>query len=192
MNTEKYKPRLFLEYKDKISSVLLEKLKLSNAMEVPKITKIKLNMGIGDARDNKNSLNQAINELSIISGQKAVVTKSKKAISNFKIRAGDPVGVCVTLRNEIMYEFLDRFISVSSPRIRDFRGFSGNGFDGMGNYNFGITEQIIFPEIDYDKVNQIRGLNITIVTSTNDDTEAYELLKEFGFPINEMKKKKGK
>ena len=190
MSIDKYKPRLFEDYKNKISTSLLEKLKLSNKMQVPKIMKIKLNMGIGDARDNKNSLNQAVNELSMISGQKAVITKARKAISNFKIRIGDPVGVSVTLRNDIMYEFLDRFISVSSPRIRDFRGFSGNGFDGRGNYNFGITEQIIFPEIDYDKVNQIRGLNVTIVTSTDDDVKAYELLKEFGFPVNEMKKKK--
>ena len=190
MSADKYKPRLFEEFKKDIVPLLLKKLKLNNTMEVPKITKIKLNMGIGDAKDSKNSLNQAINELSTISGQKAVVTKAKKAISNFKIRQGDPVGVSVTLRNDIMYEFLDRFISVSSPRIRDFRGFSGNSFDGRGNYNFGITEQIIFPEIDYDKVNQIRGLNITIVTSTNDDAQAYELLKHFGFPLNEMKKTK--
>lgn len=190
MSIEKYKPRLFKEYKNNISVSLLEKLKLSNKMEIPKILKIKLNMGIGDARDNKNSLNQAVNELSMISGQKAIITKSKKAISNFKVRIGDPVGVSVTLRNDMMYEFLDRFISVSSPRIRDFRGFSGDSFDGRGNYNFGITEQIIFPEIDYDKVNQIRGLNITIVTSSDNDLEAYHLLKEFGFPINEMKKRK--
>ena len=190
MSIEKYKPRLFEEYKNKISLSLLEKLKLSNKMEIPRILKIKLNMGIGDARDNKNSLNQAVNELSMISGQKAVITRSKKAISNFKVRIGDPVGVTVTLRNDMMYEFLDRFISVSSPRIRDFRGFSGDSFDGMGNYNFGITEQIIFPEIDYDKVNQIRGLNITIVTSSSNDLEAYHLLKEFGFPMNEMKKRK--
>ena len=185
MSTDKYKPRLFEEFKNKISPALLEKLKLNNAMEVPKITKIKLNMGIGDAKDSKNSLNQAVNELSIISGQKAVVTKSKKAISNFKIRQGDPVGVSVTLRNDIMYEFLDRFISVSSPRIRDFRGFSGNGFDGRGNYNFGINEQVVFPEIDYDKVNGIRGLNLTFVTSADNDKDSYELLNNLGFPFRE-------
>ena len=147
-------------------------------------------MGMGDARDNKNAFKQAIEELTAISGQKPIVKKSKKAISNFKIREGDPVGIMVTLRKKQMYEFLERFIAIVSPRIRDFRGFSPKGFDGRGNYNFGITEQIIFPEIDYDKVNQIRGLNITIVTSTNDDAQAYELLKHFGFPLNEMKKTK--
>ena len=186
MSIEKYKPRLFEEYKNKISLSLLEKLKLSNKMEIPRILKIKLNMGIGDARDNKNSLNQAVNELSMISGQKAVITRSKKAISNFKVRIGDPVGVTVTLRNDMMYEFLDRFISVSSPRIRDFRGFSGDSFDGMGNYNFGITEQIVFPEIDYDKVSAVRGMNLTIVTSAKDSLQAHSLLKAFGFPIKDL------
>ena len=146
-------------------------------------------MGLGDAKLNKNSLKQAQEELSVISGQKAVITFSKKAISNFKIREGDPVGIKVTLRADRMYEFLDRFISIASPRIRDFRGISNNGFDGMGNYNFGIDEQIIFPEINYDKVNEIRGMNCTIVTNTKNDQYAYELLKSFGFPI---KDKKGK
>ena len=190
MSKQQYKPRLFNEYKKEISSRLVEKLKLNNNMQVPKIKKITLNMGLGNAKENKNSLNQAVNEMALITGQKPIITKARKAISNFKIRIGDPVGVSVTLRNDIMYEFLDRFISVSAPRIRDFRGLSGNGFDGQGNYNFGINEQIIFPEIDYDKVNQIRGLNITIVTSAADDINAYLLLKEFGFPINEMKNKK--
>ena len=190
MSKQQYKPRLFNEYKNEISSRLVEKLKLSNNMQVPKIKKITLNMGLGNAKENKNSLNQAVNEMALITGQKPLITKARKAISNFKIRIGDPVGVSVTLRNDIMYEFLDRFISISSPRIRDFRGLPGSGFDGQGNYNFGINEQIIFPEIDYDKVNQIRGLNITIVTSAENDMNAYVLLKEFGFPINEMKNKK--
>ena len=190
MSDIKYIPRLQSEYKENIIPVLIDKLGLSNVMQVPKILKITLNMGMGDARDNKNSLNQALNELTLITGQKPIITRARKSISNFKIRQGDPVGISVVLRNNIMYEFLDRFISVSSPRIRDFRGFSSKGFDGRGNYNFGITEQIIFPEIDYDKVNQIRGLNITIVTSSNNDLGAYELLKSFEFPINEFKNNK--
>jgi len=189
MSKVKYIPRLLEEFKSQISSNLLKELKLENKMRVPKLEKISLNMGLGDARDNKNSLNQAIEELSIISGQKAVVTKSKKAISNFKLRIGDPVGVKVTLRGTNMYEFLDRFINVAAPRIRDFRGLSPKGFDSNGNYNFGITEQIVFPEIDYDKVNSIRGLNVTIVTNTNNSFEAYSLLKSFNFPINEFNKK---
>ncbi len=184
-----YSARLFDLYKNNIQSSLKEKLNIKNVMELPKIEKIVLNMGIGDAKDNKNSLAQAVDEMKIITGQKPVITKARKAISNFKLRIGDPVGVKVTLRGTKMYEFLDRFISISSPRIRDFRGLPSTGFDGRGNYNFGVTEQIIFPEIDYDKVNQIRGMNITIVTSSDDDLGAYELLKSFGFPINEFNKK---
>ncbi len=128
--------------------------------------------------------------MTLIAGQKPIVNKAKKAISNFKIRIGDPVGLSVTLRREKMYEFLDRFISVTAPRIRDFRGLPSKGFDGRGNYNFGITEQIVFPEIDYDNVNSIRGMNVTFVTSAKTDYEAYELLVGFGFPINELIKKK--
>ena len=184
-----YSPRLFDLYKNNIQSSLKEKLNIKNVMELPKIEKIVLNMGIGDAKDNKNSLAQAVDEMKIITGQKPVITKARKAISNFKLRIGDPVGVKVTLRGTKMYEFLDRFITISSPRIRDFRGLPSTGFDGRGNYNFGISEQIIFSEIDYDKVNTIRGINITIMTSTNDDYHAYELLVSFGFPINDYKKK---
>ena len=189
MSQSKYTPRLKSTYLDEIFPELKEKCNLKNSMLVPHIEKIVLNMGLGDAKVNKNSLKQAQEELSIISGQRAVITRAKKAISNFKIREGDPVGIRVTLRSTRMYEFLDRFISVASPRIRDFRGISSNGFDGMGNYNFGIDEQIIFPEIDYDKVNEIRGINCTIVTSTDNDQYAYELLKLFGFPIKEKKGK---
>ena len=185
-----YSPRLFDLYKNDIQSLLKEKLDISNVMQLPKIEKIVLNMGMGDAKDNKNSLSQAIEEMTIITGQKPVVTKARKAISNFKLRAGDPVGVKVTLRGSKMYEFLDRFISISSPRIRDFRGLPSKGFDGRGNYNFGISEQIIFSEIDYDNVNSIRGMNVTFVTSADSDYEAYELLVGFGFPINELSKKK--
>lgn len=173
-------------YSDKIVKSLLDDLVgVKNIMEVPKLKKIVLNMGMGDARDNKNAFQQAIEELTAISGQKPIVKKSKKAISNFKIREGDPVGIMVTLRKKRMYEFLERFIAIVSPRIRDFRGFSPKGFDGRGNYNFGIDEQVVFPEIDYDKVNGIRGLNLTFVTSAEDDKSSYELLKRFGFPFRE-------
>jgi large subunit ribosomal protein L5 len=152
-------------------------------MQVPNLVKVVLNMGLGNAKDNANGLKQSIEELTIITGQKPVVNKAKKAISNFKLREHDPVGVSVTLRRERMYEFLDRFISIAAPRIRDFRGLPNRGFDGRGNYNFGITEQIIFPEIDYDKISQIRGLNVTIVTTAENDEIAFDLLMEIGMPI---------
>jgi len=189
---KKYVPRLLIDYNSKIKEELKGKLNIENIMRVPKVKKIVLNIGMGDARDNKTSFKQAVEELTLISGQKPIINTAKKAISNFKIRIGDPVGVSVTLRKNKMYEFFDRFISVTSPRIRDFRGFSSKGFDGRGNYNFGITEQIVFPEINYDNVNSIRGMNITIVTSAQNDYEAYELLQSFGFPINEYNKKKKK
>ncbi len=172
-------------YNDKVISVLAKDLGINNVMEVPKLEKIVLNMGLGDAKDNKNSLQQAVEELAIITGQKPVITRSKKAISNFKIRENDPVGVSVTLRKRNMYEFLERFIAIVSPRIRDFRGFPPKGFDGRGNYNFGINEQVVFPEINYDKVNGIRGMNLTFVTSAKEDNGAYKLLKSFGFPFRE-------
>ena len=184
-----YQSRLHNKYYDEVIDQLSSKLNIGNLMRLPKLEKIVLNMGIGDARDNANTLKSGVEELSAICGQKAVVTKSKKAISNFKTRQGDPVGVRVTLRKKKMYEFLDRFISVASPRIRDFQGLRTKGFDGRGNYNFGIDEQIIFPEVDYDKVNQIRGMNITIVTSAHTDEEAYELLILMGLPIKEKKNK---
>ena len=183
-----YIPRLLIRYNTEIKDNLKKNLNISNEMRLPKLVKIVLNMGLGNAREDKNTFKQALNELSTITGQKAVGTKSKKAISNFKIREGDLVGASVILRSKIMYEFFDRFISVASPRIRDFRGFSSKGFDGRGNYNFGVSEQIIFPEINYDKVNAIRGMNISLVTTAHNDYEAYELLKLFGFPINEYKK----
>jgi len=190
MSKEKYIPRLREKYNKEIVAQLGEAFKISNKMRVPKISKISINIGMGDARDNKNSLKQAIDELTNITGQKAVVTRAKKAISNFKLREGDPVGVKVTLRGNVMYEFLDRLISIATPRIRDFRGFSSKGFDSFGNYNFGITEQIAFPEIDYDKVNTIRGMNLTVVTTAETAEESHALLKMFGFPINDMKKNK--
>ena len=184
-----YTPRLLTKYNEVVHKHLSKRLGISNAMRVPKLEKIVLNMGLGDAKEHKNWLTSGVEELTTIAGQKAVVTISKKAISNFKIREGDPVGIRVTLRESKMYEFLDRFISVASPRIRDFRGLSAKGFDGRGNYNFGVTEQIIFPEIDYDKINNIRGINISIVTSSATDEEAYELLVALGLPIRQKKKK---
>jgi len=184
-----YTPRLLTKYNEVVHKHLSKRLGISNAMRVPKLEKIVLNMGLGDAKEHKNWLTSGVEELTTIAGQKAVVTISKKAISNFKIREGDPVGIRVTLRGNKMYEFLDRFISVASPRIRDFRGLSAKGFDGRGNYNFGVTEQIIFPEIDYDKINNIRGINISIVASSATDEEAYELLVALGLPIRQKKKK---
>jgi len=184
----KYVPRLLEDYNQKIKPALSKDLNISNSMRVPKLLKISLNIGFGQARLNENQLKAAIEELSNISGQKAVVTRSKKAISNFKIRENDPVGIKVTLRAIKMYEFLDRFISIASPRIRDFRGLSSKGFDGFGNYNFGITEQIIFPEINYDKIKRVSGMNINIVTSAQTSHEAYKLLMAFGLPLKENKK----
>ena len=184
-----YKPRLLVKYNEVVHKYLSDRLGIQNAMRIPKLEKVVLNMGLGDAKENKKWLTSGVEELTTIAGQKAVITISKKAISNFKIREGDPVGIRVTLRGNKMYEFLDRFISVASPRIRDFRGLSAKGFDGRGNYNFGVTEQIIFPEIDYDKINNIRGLNISIVTTGKTDEEAYELLVALGLPIRQKKKK---
>ena len=189
MAKDKYLPRLLIKYNEVVQKHLSDKLGISNIMRIPRIEKIILNMGIGDAKDQKKLLTSGVDELTTITGQKSVVTLSKKAISNFKIREGDPVGVRVTLRSAKMYEFLDRFISVASPRIRDFRGLSVRGFDGRGNYNFGVNEQIIFPEIDYDKVNNIRGMNISIVTTGETDEEAYELLFAMGLPIRQKRQK---
>ena len=184
-----YQPRLISRYHDEVISQLSEQLNIKNIMRIPKIEKVVLNMGIGDARENAKALKSGVEELTAIAGQKAVVTHAKKAISNFKTRVGDPLGVRVTLRTNQMYEFLERFIAVASPRIRDFRGLPAKGFDGRGNYNFGIEEQIIFPEVDYDKVNQIRGMNITIVTTGQTDEEAYELLVAMGLPIRKKRNK---
>ena len=186
MAEQKYTPRLKHQYDTEIVSKLGKDLEIENRMSIPKVLKISINMGLGDAKENKNSLKQAIEELSNIAGQQAVITRSKKAISNFKLRIGDPVGIKVTLRGKRMYEFFDRLISIAIPRIRDFRGLSSKGFDKFGNYNFGITEQIVFPEIDYDKVSSIRGMNLTIVTSSKNSLEAHSLLKEFGFPIKDL------
>ena len=185
INMNEYIPRLKTKYNDEVVPSLCSKLGIKNPMRVPKLVKIVLNIGLGDAKENANTLKQTVEELTSITGQKPIITKSKKAISNFKLRENDPVGICVTLRRDKMYEFLDRFISAASPRIRDFRGLSNKGFDGRGNYNFGITEQIIFPEIDFDKINKVRGMNVSIVTTAPSNEEAYELLKTIGMPIKE-------
>ena len=175
--------RLSEEFKNSIKKKMMEKFDYKNFYSIPKITKIVLNMGIGDAKDDAKLLDKAQEELSLISGQKAVKTKAKKAIAAFKIREGMGLGVSVTLRNKIMYEFLDRLINIAIPRIRDFRGLNSKSFDGKGNYTLGIKEQIIFPEINYDKIDKVRGLDITICTSASTNEEAIELLKYFNMPF---------
>ena len=183
----KYLPRLKIKYHNEVTKYLFNQLNIKNPMRLPKLEKIVLNMGIGGAKENPNWIKSGVEELTIVSGQKAVITKAKAAISNFKLRDNDPVGTRVTLRANKMYEFLDRFISVVSPRIRDFKGLSAKGFDGKGNYNFGVNEQIIFPEINYDKINKIRGMNISIVTTSKTDEEAYELLISLGLPLRKKR-----
>ena len=175
--------RLSEEFKNSIKKKMMEKFDYKNFYSIPKVTKIVLNMGIGDAKDDSKLLDKAQEELSLISGQKAVKTKAKKAIAAFKIREGMALGVSVTLRNKIMYEFLDRLINIAIPRIRDFRGLNPKSFDGKGNYTLGIKEQIIFPEINYDKIDKVRGLDITICTSASTNEEAIELLKYFNMPF---------
>ena len=175
--------RLSEEFKNSIKKKMMEKFEYKNFYSIPKITKIVLNMGIGDAKDDPKLLDKAQEELSLISGQKAVKTKAKKAIAAFKIREGMALGVSVTLRNKIMYEFLDRLINIAIPRIRDFRGLNSKSFDGKGNYTLGIKEQIIFPEINYDKIDKVRGLDITICTSASTNEEAIELLRYFNMPF---------
>ena len=175
--------RLAEEFKNNIKPKLIEKFKYDNVHQVPKISKIVLNMGIGEAKDDSKILDKAQEELTLIAGQKAVKTNAKKAIAGFKIREGMPLGVSVTLRNKIMYEFFDRLINIALPRIRDFRGLNTKSFDGRGNYSLGIKEQIIFPEINYDKISKVRGLDITICTTAKNDDEALELLKGFNMPF---------
>ncbi|MBT3299325.1 MAG: 50S ribosomal protein L5 [Candidatus Marinimicrobia bacterium] len=185
-----YAPKLRTLYKDSIISSLIKRFGYKNVMQVPKLLSVSLNMGIGDAKTNSKHLESAIDEMALISGQKPVITKSKKDVSNFKIRQGYPVGCKVTLRSAQMYEFLERLIAVALPRSRDFRGLSWKSFDGRGNYNFGIKEQIIFTEIDYDKIQEINGMNVTITTTAKTNDEAYWLLKEFGFPLRDKPVKK--
>lgn len=178
-----YVPRLKSKYKDEIRTALKDKFQYKSVMQVPKLEKIAINQGVGAATTDKKLIENAINELTTITGQQAIAAKSKKDISNFKLRKGMPVGVRVTLRDNKMYEFLDRLIAVALPRIRDFKGINDKGFDGHGNYTLGISEQIIFPEINIDKINKIMGMDITFVTSATNDVEALELLKQFGLPF---------
>lgn len=179
----KYSPRLQVKYRNDVVKAMIEKFGYHSVMQVPRIEKIVLNQGVKGATADKKLVTNAVEEMTIISGQKAVSTKSKKDISNFKLRVGMPIGAKVTLRRNMMYEFLDRLISVALPRVRDFRGINAKGFDGRGNYTMGITEQIIFPEINIDKINKISGMDITFVTSAQTDAECHELLKLMGMPF---------
>ena len=179
---EKYKPRLIDTYKKDVVAQLQDKFKYENVHQVPRLEKIVLNIGVGDATDNAKNLDGALDDLTKIAGQKPIIRRAKKSISNFKLREGMPIGCSVTLRKDQMYEFIDRLISIAIPRVRDFRGMPIK-FDGRGNYNFSIKEQIVFPEIDYDKIDKIRGINITIVTTAKTDEEAFALLAAFGMPF---------
>jgi large subunit ribosomal protein L5 len=175
--------RLKEQFMNEIGPALKEDLGLKNTMQVPKIEKIVLNIGLGEAMDNPKAMDSAIADMVSITGQRPVITKARKSISNFKLREGRAIGAKVTLRGEKMWAFLDRLINVALPRVRDFRGISGNAFDGRGNYTLGLKEQLIFPEIDYDKIDKIRGMEITIVTSAENDSQAYALLEKFGMPF---------
>ncbi len=188
MSTKIYTPRLEAKYKSEVAPALVKKFAYKSVMQAPKLEKICLNRGVNGAVTDKKLVDVAVDELSTITGQRAVITQSKKDISNFKLRKNMPIGARVTLRGEKMYEFLDRLISVALPRVRDFKGINEKSFDGRGNYTMGVTEQIIFPEIDIDKVNKITGMDITFVTSANSDEEAYELLKELGMPFKNIKR----
>jgi len=188
--TNEYLPNMIKLYKESVVPAMVSRFSYINSMQVPKLLSISLNMGLGDAKTNSKKLESAVSELELITGQKPVITKSKSDISNFKIRKGFPVGCKVTLRSSKMYEFFERLTCIALPRSRDFRGLSFKSFDGRGNYNFGIKEQIIFTEINYDDIDSVRGLNVTLSTSANTDEEAYWLLKEFGFPLREKPAKK--
>ncbi|MBP5384930.1 MAG: 50S ribosomal protein L5 [Lachnospiraceae bacterium] len=170
-------------YKDQIVDAMIKKFEYKNVMEVPKLEKIVVNMGVGEAKDNPKILESAVSDMEAITGQKAVITKAKKSVANFKIREGMSIGCKVTLRGEKMYEFLDRLVNLALPRVRDFRGVDPNAFDGRGNYALGIKEQLIFPEIEYDKVDKVRGMDVIIVTTAKTDEEGRELLAQFGMPF---------
>ena len=170
-------------YKETVVPQLKEQLGVDNVMEVPKITKITLNMGVGESVNDKKVIEQAVKDMTVIAGQKALPTKARKSVASFKIRDGYPIGCKVTLRRERMYEFLDRLVSIAIPRIRDFRGLNARGFDGSGNYNMGVQEQIVFPEVDYDNVDAVRGMNISITTTARNDEEGRALLDAFSFPF---------
>ena len=179
--------RLQQFYKDKVIAQLKDELGLSNVMEVPKITKITLNMGVGEATTDKKVLEHAVADMTKISGQKPIVNKARKSVAGFKVREGWPIGCKVTLRSERMYEFLDRLVTIAIPRMRDFRGLNAKSFDGRGNYSMGVKEQIIFPEIEYDKIDKLRGMDITITTTARNNDEGRALLKAFHFPLKAIK-----
>lgn len=176
--------RLKEKYKNEAAKALMEKFKYKNVMEIPKLEKIVVNMGVGDAKENAKILNVAAEELSIITGQKPVITMAKKSVANFKLREGMPIGTKVDLRGDMMYEFFDRLVNIALPRVRDFRGLKTSAFDGRGNYSMGVKEQLIFPEIEFDKVDKVRGMDIVFVTTAQTDEEAYELLKLMGMPFS--------
>jgi len=178
-----YKPRMKGIYEDTIVKAMVEKFGYKNVNEIPRIEKIVLNMGVGEATQDKKRVDQAASEMELIAGQKPVITKAKKSIAQFKLREGMPIGVKVTLRRERMYEFLDRFITIALPRVRDFRGLNPKSFDGRGNYACGIKEQIVFPEINYDRIDKVRGMDVIVTTTAKTDDEARELLRLFGFPF---------
>jgi len=182
---EKYVPRLKLRYLQEVVPKLMERFGYKNIMQVPKITKVVINVGVGDGKDDARAIESTVKEISLITGQKPVVKRAKRAIAGFRLRKGQPIAVTVTLRRDRMWEFLDRLINAALPRIRDFKGLSPNAFDGHGNYNLGITEQLIFPELTYDDIYKVRGMNITIVTTAETDEEAAALLKEIGFPLRD-------
>ncbi len=175
--------RLKDKYLNEVAPSLMKKFEYKSPMQIPKLEKIVINMGVGDAKDNAKAIDSAVNDLAIISGQKPIVTKAKKSVANFKVRQGMNIGVKVTLRSSRMYEFLDKLLNIALPRVRDFRGISPNSFDGRGNYALGVKEQLIFPEIEYDKVEKIRGMDIIIVTTAKTDEEARELLSQMGAPF---------
>jgi large subunit ribosomal protein L5 len=181
--TETYTPRLKARYNDELRTSLKEQLQLESIMQVPRVTKITLNMGVGEGKTDSKQIDSALEELTTIAGQRAQVRRARKSIAQFKIREGMPIGVKVTLRGDRMWEFLDRLVSIALPRIRDFRGLSPRSFDGRGNYSLGVREQIIFPEIDYDSISQIRGLDVTITTTAADDEQARALLTGLGLPF---------
>jgi large subunit ribosomal protein L5 len=185
MAEAKYTPRMKRVYEDKVRKALVEQFGYKNAMEIPRIEKIVINMGVGDATQDKKRVEAAAAEMTAIAGQKAVVTKAKKSIAQFKLREGMPIGCKVTLRRERMYEFLDRLITIALPRVRDFRGLNAKSFDGRGNYAMGLKEQIVFPEINYDRIDKVRGMDIIITTTARTDDEARELLRAFGFPFTD-------
>ncbi len=178
-------PSLKDKYKNEVAPALKEKFKYTSAMQIPKLEKIVLNMGVGDVKENAKALDAAANDMAIIAGQKPIITKAKKSVAAFKLREGMNIGCKVTLRGDRMYEFADRLLNIALPRVRDFRGVPGNSFDGRGNYSMGVKEQLIFPEIDYDKVEKIRGMDITFVTTAKNDEEAKELLKLLGMPFSQ-------